>query len=159
MKKNLTVLAVVIVLVIMGCNNIPKSVENVGGDKDKHGCKASTGYTWSELKNNCVRIFETGTQFSAYGKNLDSTLAAYVIISGDQKKAEVFVPSNYSKESIILDAVKNSKDNIKTTLFENKQKMISIDLSKDKYLIIIKNDPVFYQNRSEIEGLGKLIKE
>jgi hypothetical protein len=30
----------------------------VGGDKDVHGCKASAGYTYSQIKNDCVRVFE-----------------------------------------------------------------------------------------------------
>jgi hypothetical protein len=30
----------------------------VGGDKDEHGCIGSAGYSWCELKNKCLRIWE-----------------------------------------------------------------------------------------------------
>ena len=32
--------------------------EPVGGQKDEHGCLVPAGYTWSALKQECVRIFE-----------------------------------------------------------------------------------------------------
>ena len=30
----------------------------LGGDKDSHGCIGSTGYTWNETKQECVREWE-----------------------------------------------------------------------------------------------------
>jgi hypothetical protein len=30
----------------------------VGGDRDTHGCIGSAGYTWCEVKNKCLRIWE-----------------------------------------------------------------------------------------------------
>lgn len=30
----------------------------VGGDKDEHGCIGSAGYSWCELKNKCLRVWE-----------------------------------------------------------------------------------------------------
>ncbi|MEI6191304.1 MAG: hypothetical protein WCP24_02985 [bacterium] len=30
----------------------------IGGDKDEHGCKASAGYSWCEVKNKCLRVWE-----------------------------------------------------------------------------------------------------
>ena len=71
----------------------------VGGDSDSHGCKASAGYTWSILKNKCIRIFE-GTKLSHVeetGKTY--TTAAYVVFEGN--KAELFLDTQ--KESIILE--------------------------------------------------------
>lgn len=34
------------------------TVHVVGGDKDKHGCIASAGYTWSEVQKDCIRLWE-----------------------------------------------------------------------------------------------------
>jgi hypothetical protein len=158
MNKKISVFVLALVLAIACCKNTPKSIDKVGDDKDVHGCVASAGYTWSELKKTCVRIFEAGTQFDAYGKNQDSSLAAYIIVSEDRKKVEVFVPSNYSKEPIILDAVKSIEGKDGSTLFENKQKKVKIDLSKNKYFIIVNEEPVFSQNSSKEEGLGKLLQ-
>jgi len=30
----------------------------VGSDSDEHGCKASAGYTWCQIKNKCLRTWE-----------------------------------------------------------------------------------------------------
>lgn len=63
----------------------------IGGDKDAHGCKASAGYTWSEVRQECIRLFETGIKLhSATDEN--ATLAAYVVFAADSLKAEVFLP-------------------------------------------------------------------
>lgn len=71
----------------------------VGGDVDVNGCKASAGYTWSILKNNCIRIFEAGTKLSHFDDEKAYTTAAYVIFEGD--KAELFLDTQ--KEAIILE--------------------------------------------------------
>lgn len=34
----------------------------VGGDEDEHGCKASAGYSWCELKQKCLRTWEEPCQ-------------------------------------------------------------------------------------------------
>lgn len=61
----------------------------LGNDRDAHGCIPSAGYTWSELENACVRVFESGIAL----KNLrdkSATSAAFVIIKDN--KAELFLP-------------------------------------------------------------------
>ena len=30
----------------------------VGGDRDEHGCIGSAGYSWCEVKNKCLRVWE-----------------------------------------------------------------------------------------------------
>ena len=41
------------------------TVHVVGGDKDKHGCLASAGYTWSEAQKDCIRLWEKGVRMNA----------------------------------------------------------------------------------------------
>lgn len=69
-----------------------------GNDKDAHGCIGSAGYTWSELKQDCVRLFEVGTRLNPYENPVKEELSAFVVFDGD--KAELFLPSE--KESILL---------------------------------------------------------
>lgn len=71
----------------------------VGGDADSHGCKASTGYTWSILKKECIRTFEAGTKLNHAEDGKTYTTVAYVIFDGN--KAELFLDTQ--KESIILE--------------------------------------------------------
>lgn len=65
----------------------------VGGDTDAHGCKPSAGYTFSVLKNDCIRTFEQEIQLNEVkSKNSYKSFAA-VIISDDKKQVEIFMPS------------------------------------------------------------------
>ena len=41
------------------------TVHVVGDDKDKHGCIASAGYTWSEAQKDCIRLWEKGVRMNA----------------------------------------------------------------------------------------------
>ncbi|MCC9073828.1 hypothetical protein LNQ49_19785 [Flavobacterium sp. F-65] len=73
----------------------------VGGDSDAHGCKGSAGYTWSEVKKECVRIFEVGTKLSHAEDGKTYSTVAYVIFEKDGNKAELFLDTQ--KETIMLE--------------------------------------------------------
>eukprot|EP01133_Synstelium_polycarpum_P014651 gene14651-17328_t len=74
--------------------------QSVGGKKDKHGCLTSAGYTFSILKNDCVKLFEEKIKLDEVNPKKSYTSFAAVIFSDDQKKAEVFLPG--LKSSLIL---------------------------------------------------------
>lgn len=61
----------------------------LGGDKDAHGCIGSAGYTYSQIRKNCVRTFEEKIKLKEVATKGDYIAA--VIFSKDMKKAEVFV--------------------------------------------------------------------
>ncbi|PWN72064.1 hypothetical protein C1631_005490 [Chryseobacterium phosphatilyticum] len=71
----------------------------LGGDRDAHGCIGSAGYTYSQIKNDCVRTFEQKIKLKEVATNGDYMAA--VIFSKDKKKAEVFV-KDVEKGSLIL---------------------------------------------------------
>lgn len=73
----------------------------VGGDKDAHGCKGSAGYTYSQIKNDCVRTFEQKIKLTEVKPKGSSTSMAAVIFSKDMKKAEVFL-AEANSGSLIL---------------------------------------------------------
>lgn len=78
-----------------------EETELVGVDVDKHGCKASAGYTWSQLQDDCVRIFEEGlTLLPVEIDESEPVFATFVLFNDDKTKVELFLPSE--KESIIL---------------------------------------------------------
>lgn len=66
----------------------------VGGDADKHGCRASAGYTWSILRTECIRVWETGTRLHATDST--ATTDAFVIIAPDRSKAEIWANSTHA---------------------------------------------------------------
>ncbi|MFN5416258.1 MAG: hypothetical protein ACK5B9_04315 [Flavobacteriia bacterium] len=119
----------------------------VGNDTDEYGCKASAGFSWSQLKNSCVRIWETGSSFISI--NTNETSAAYVILSDDLKRAEVYVPTQ--KKSILLEKAINSD---KTIIFENKTENIEIIQTKTHFTIRINKKELYQQIYSKELGLG-----
>ncbi len=72
--KNKFSIVLICILVAMGiclfylyqknCNNNLSVSSNgnsgviVGGDRDIHGCIGSAGYSWCEVKNKCLRVWE-----------------------------------------------------------------------------------------------------
>jgi hypothetical protein len=81
-----------------------KEVENiiVGANKDSEGCLTTAGYTWSKLKKDCVRLFDSGVRL--YPKTdpntQDALLITYLILSDDGMEAEVFIPNQ--DQSLVL---------------------------------------------------------
>jgi hypothetical protein len=41
--------------------------ERIGGDEDEHGCLVAAGYSWCEMKNKCLRIWEEKCDFESSG--------------------------------------------------------------------------------------------
>ena len=77
--------------------------DKIGADKDKNGCIASAGYTWSTLKDSCVRPFEQ-IQLGVINNQDTYETAAYLIIDEAKHGAEIFMKE--SPESIVLKHVK-----------------------------------------------------
>ncbi len=45
----------------------------VGNDKDEHGCIGSAGYSWCEVKNKCLRIWEEKCELISATQNTNSS--------------------------------------------------------------------------------------
>jgi hypothetical protein len=59
MKNTVLLLVVFISLGISGCVGKDYQGEKaIGGDKDEHGCLIPAGYTWCEVKQKCLRVWE-----------------------------------------------------------------------------------------------------
>ena len=63
----------------------------IGNDQDAHGCRASAGYQWSPLTNQCVRLFEQGIRLNP--TDAGQTSSAFVLFNADQSQAELTLPS------------------------------------------------------------------
>ena len=64
----------------------------VGGDRDKHGCIGSAGYTWSNIQNKCVRIFEVGIRLNpSQLEPNQAVISAFILFNKNQRKAELFI--------------------------------------------------------------------
>ena len=112
MKKHSSILTLTYLLMACAPSNKQKqdtlTVEKantppmVGNDADEHGCKASAGYRWSVLRNECIRIFEAGVRLDPVAKDLEQSLSAFVVIKTDSsdQEIELFVP--YDEQTIIV---------------------------------------------------------
>ena len=59
----------------------------LGGDRDEHGCLASAGYVWSEVLQDCIRVFECGVRTESVD---GSDGAAYLVFAADSSRVELF---------------------------------------------------------------------
>ncbi len=69
-----------------------QKIQTLGGDHDRHGCKGSAGYVYSQVKNDCIRLFEQKIKLTEVKPKGSSASISAVIFSKDMKKAEVFLP-------------------------------------------------------------------
>lgn len=74
------------------------SETRLGGDRDEHGCLASAGYVWSEVLQDCIRVFEKGVRTEAVD---GSDGAAYLVFAADSSRGELFFSNGDPSE--ILD--------------------------------------------------------
>lgn len=80
-------------------NMIEETPKAIGGDKDEYGCLTAAGYTWSKLKEDCIRIFEDGKALLPI-KETESVLATYIISAEGTNQVELFMPHN---DSVLLE--------------------------------------------------------
>lgn len=64
-----------------------------GDVRDAHGCLTSQGYTWSEAKDSCIRLWEAGTELTATDRSEHVVIA---VLSDSKTEAEIFVPEDSS---------------------------------------------------------------
>lgn len=117
MKKTILYFSLVVFFTSCANNKNTSSAPKTGNDRDAHNCISSAGYTWSELKNNCVRSWEVGIQFDPSANRSDKTSIANVLFLNG--KAEVF--ASELKKPVVLKALKNG-----TILFENTIEKVAI---------------------------------
>ncbi|UHO39750.1 hypothetical protein H5J24_06740 [Chryseobacterium capnotolerans] len=111
----------------------------LGGDRDVHGCIGSAGYTYSQLRNNCIKVFAQKIKLKEVGSDKSYTTMTAVIFSKDMKQAEVFIPEGNAK-SILLDREGKSKiwksgSYIKETYVLTPYKKTGYQIKKDDVVI------------------------
>ncbi len=82
-----------------GDNEHAKTEEStaVGSDKDEHGCIASAGETWSQLKQSCIQIFNVGQRLNPIEtKEGEAVISAFVLFNDDKSEVELFLPNTKS---------------------------------------------------------------
>jgi len=112
--------------------------QKVGGDKDVHGCIGSAGYTYSQIKNTCVKVFEQKIKLNEVSSDKSYTSMTAVIFSKNMKKAEIFILDGAAKSIILTRKGKNkiwkSGSNIKES-YVLARKKTGYQIKKDNVVI------------------------
>jgi hypothetical protein len=138
----------------------PSDIPMVGADKDAHGCIGSAGYTWSVVKDSCIRVFESGTRFISYDQVTgaeDSTKTAFVVLSNDQLKAEAFFDA--TNKPVVMDAVTVMEGETMPVLFENKTELVKLRYYRDSYQLLYKDTIRYMQLYAADKGLKTLLQK
>jgi len=155
-------------LLIAACQNGSNGYANkagtlrqlVGADRDQHGCIGTAGYTWSVVKNGCIRVFEEGTPFMKYDTATgltDSSMSAYVVLSGNNQKAEVFFGT--TGKPVVMNALPQMEGEIMPVLFENKTEGLKLRSYRDIYQLLFLDTVRYMQYYNAEMGLGKWLKK
>lgn len=83
--------------------NSTSNLPEIGAAKDENGCLTSAGYTWSKVKEECIRPWEGGITLNVTDTSTTFETAAFVLIDSTKQKAELFLKE--ADESILLDSV------------------------------------------------------
>lgn len=79
-------------LILASCST-SRQTSLTGVDRDKHGCLPSAGYTWSEVRKDCIKVFETGIRLNNVA-NPNATASAFAVLAPDSSVAELFLPDS-----------------------------------------------------------------
>ncbi len=121
---------------LSACNKPAKTAENsvttekkaVGADKDDHGCLASAGQTWSELKQNCIQVFNEGFRLNPVAPEKDAAvISAFVLWSDDKNKVELFLPDAAGHKTTILNKTGNDQYENGPYKFDAHQSVLYVD--------------------------------
>ncbi|WP_294205460.1 hypothetical protein [uncultured Chryseobacterium sp.] len=99
MKKAIVFGAMVLGFMAFGQKTIV--LDKVGNDKDAHGCKASAGYTYSQVSHKCIRPFEQKIRLREAKPTGSAAFMSGVIFSRDMKQAEIFLPTAKSGSMVL----------------------------------------------------------
>lgn len=120
--------------------NSEAKVAVVGNDKDAHGCIASAGYTFSSLKNECVRLFEVGVRMNPVDESVDQTTSAFVVFKNadDILQAELFIPNSATSTILIFESGAWADNDKKYTLTKLGQNLVLLNEGR---VVIYEYDP------------------
>lgn len=83
--------------------NGSSNLSEIGAEKDENGCLMSAGYTWSKVKEDCIRPWEGGITMNITDTSTNFETAAFVVIDSTKQMAELFLKE--VDDSILLDSI------------------------------------------------------
>ena len=92
-------------ITLVSCTSQKKGnsdIQSIGGKKDKHGCLVAAGQSWSQVRENCIQVFNDGIRLDPVSvKENEATFSAFIVYPKDNRsRAELFLPNQ--EETVIL---------------------------------------------------------
>ena len=114
-----------VLMLVLGSLAACNSSKMVGNDKDSHSCKGSAGQTWSELKQNCIQVFNEGTRLNPIDVQKDeAVISAFLVFNGDLSKAELFLSD---KPNVILNKIQDGNYTAGKYVYNSSESTLYID--------------------------------
>lgn len=127
-----------------------------GQDADAHGCIASAGYVWSEARQACIRVWEAGAQFTPADQKSGDTRVAFVVLSKDRVKAEVFFTG---RPPVLLNATVYRRDDPLRILYTTADHTVELYFENEKFFIAENGRATFSEPYSVTTGLGQVLRQ
>ena len=68
--------------------------QSVGVAEGENGCNKAAGYTWSDVKGECIRLFDSGIRLNPIIQDTTSAVfSAFLVFSPDSLQVELFLPN------------------------------------------------------------------
>ncbi len=128
---------IIIGAILIAFSEITIAQTKTGADRDKHGCIPSAGFTYSQIKKECIQIFNEDIRLTEVKPKKSYTAMAAVIFSKDHKKAEVFLPDFSAGQIFLRTGTKNNYSWKKGSYVLSNRK--GYEIRKNKKLIYSSN--------------------
>ena len=127
---------IVAAFLIASCEKAPEGPTPMaaGADVDAKGCKPSAGFTWSEMKQQCIRSWEEGVAFEP-------------VDTDDKPLAELY----WGDQRAVLDVQPAEEGDISPLVMKNTAKGIEVLRTKDVFVLRIGGKPA-YTHEPDAEG-------
>lgn len=121
--------------------------EIVGNDRDAHNCIGSAGYSWSEVRQSCIRVWEDGVALE--DRTVETpTSSAYIIAGADNENMELFLPIG---GSVMLKSTSGGK----LRQWQDGDEVYTlVEDAANGFVVYSKGGDVMYAQASEINDLG-----
>jgi hypothetical protein len=123
---------------------------------DTHGCDAAEGFVWSAVRKTCIQPWQVGAQFTPSDPKTGGQRVAFVVLSDDRVKAEVFFTG---RPPVTLNATLYRRDDPVRILYTNADHSVELLFEKDKFFVAEDGKTSFVQPYSTTSGLGAVLKQ
>lgn len=111
---------------------------------------------WSDVRKTCIQPWQVGAQFTPSDPKTGGQRIAFVVLSDDRAKAEVFFTG---RPPVTLNATLYRRDDPVRILYTNPDHSVELCFENDKFFVAEDGKMSFVQPYSTNSGLGAVLKQ